>query len=136
MTVLVADDDAVSRALLTEALSQKGLAALAVADGREAWEVIRSRPDIRAAIVNWLMPGMDGYEIFRRIRRIPLRGVGLALLAPRHFLCGVVRQLCPDADVYIAKPFRPDELADAVADIAAMVAPAPGAVVTGQRPGA
>ncbi len=60
MKVLIADDDRVIRRILEAALSEWGYATVAVADGRAAWEALRAPDAPRFAILDWLMPGLDG----------------------------------------------------------------------------
>jgi CheY-like chemotaxis protein len=93
--VLVAEDDPSTRAALAAALSAWGYSAVAVADGAQAWEALRADDPPRLALLNWLMPGLDGLEVCRRVRehhpdaanapppRGLLRRIGAWLPAPR-----------------------------------------------------
>jgi CheY-like chemotaxis protein len=68
--VVVAEDDPVSREILTSLLKKWGYDVIAAADGREAMEALRSQTDPVLAVLDWMMPGMDGPEICRRVREI------------------------------------------------------------------
>ena len=67
MKVLIAEDSAVARAVLENTLTSLGHEWIAAEDGNAAWELfLRSTPDV--VISDWLMPGMDGDELCRRVR--------------------------------------------------------------------
>ena len=68
MKVLIADDDMVSRRLLEATLTRWGYEVVVTHDGIEAWEVLRGADAPLLAILDWMMPGMDGVELCRRIR--------------------------------------------------------------------
>ena len=81
MKILIAEDDAVSRALLEGVLHDWGYEVVSTTDGQAAWAALQ-RPDApRMAIVDWQMPGLDGLELCRRVRTDPLtRSVYVLLL--------------------------------------------------------
>jgi len=69
MRVLIAEDEAISRRLLQRHLEKFGLEVIPAGDGKEAWEIFqREREGIQMVIIDWMMPGMDGIELCRRIR--------------------------------------------------------------------
>ncbi|HXI41019.1 MAG TPA: response regulator, partial [Bryobacteraceae bacterium] len=68
MKILVADDDPIFQMLLTQMLTKWGYDVLVATDGNEAWKHIRSQAGPRLAIVDWVMPGLDGLELCRRVR--------------------------------------------------------------------
>ena len=68
MRILVAEDQLVSRHLLVASLSKWGYEVSAAGDGTQAWEFLRAKDAPQLAILDWLMPGMDGIEIRTRIR--------------------------------------------------------------------
>lgn len=70
MKILAVEDDAVARRVLNQALKQLGHEVYSVADGRAAWRRLRSEP-IRVVVSDWMMPGMDGLELCRKIRARP-----------------------------------------------------------------
>jgi DNA-binding response OmpR family regulator len=66
--VLVVDDDQVIRVLLEERLAAWGYETVLCADGEEGWEAFLATPAVRHAIIDWIMPNVDGLELIRRIR--------------------------------------------------------------------
>ena len=69
-TILIADDDAVSRTVLERTLRGWGHEVIASRDGQEAWEVLRSEDPPKLAVLDWMMPGLEGPEICRRVRAL------------------------------------------------------------------
>src|ERR1035441_5513426 len=66
--VLVADNNPVFQAMLKTMLTKWGYEAVIARSGTEAWHVLESEDAPRLAVLDWMMPGMDGLEICRRIR--------------------------------------------------------------------
>jgi DNA-binding response OmpR family regulator len=110
MKILIADDDPVSRTLLERALTESAYNVVSVSDGTEAWRLLeKGYPKL--AILDWMMPGLDGTEICRRLRQTPtLTPVYVLLLTSRDAKVDVVAGLQAGANDYITKPFNPDEL--------------------------
>lgn len=111
MNVLLADDDPLARAVVTVALRDWGFDVTECADGDAAWDRL-NRPDgPRLALLDWLMPGLDGTEICRRARAAPLlESTYLILLTVRNGREHVIEGLTAGADDYVAKPFDREEL--------------------------
>jgi sigma-B regulation protein RsbU (phosphoserine phosphatase) len=111
MKVLIAEDDRVSLCVLQATLEKHGHEVVAAADGREAWEVLQ-RPDApRLAILDWMMPELDGTEICRRVRALDCpEPPYLILLTARVRKEDVVTGLESGADDYVTKPFDRQEL--------------------------
>jgi len=109
--ILIADDDALTRRLLEKMLEQTGYQVVAVENGREAVECL-SRPDSpRLALLDWLMPGRNGIEVCREIRRHSERPYTyLILLTSKTAKVDVVTGLEAGADDYITKPCDAEEL--------------------------
>lgn len=108
--ILIAEDDAVSRRLLESVLQKWGYDVVATTNGIEAWDVLR-KEDVRLAILDWMMPGMDGVEVCRRVRmREDGNYVYLILLTALSCKDSLVRGLEAGADDYLTKPFDPHEL--------------------------
>jgi PAS domain S-box-containing protein len=107
---LIAEDDLVSRALLVATLQGWGHEVTAADDGSAAWDVIVDHsPDV--AILDWMMPGVDGIELCRRVRTDPAHAFTyLILLTGRTGQDDVTAGLEAGADDYIRKPFNRDEL--------------------------
>jgi len=111
MKILVAEDQAVSRHILAANLRKWGYDVMAVEDGTRAWQVLQSAEAPPLAILDWLMPGMDGIEICRQIRRHPRTEPNyLILLTARRGPEDKVLGLQAGADDYITKPFNREEL--------------------------
>jgi diguanylate cyclase (GGDEF)-like protein len=109
--ILIAEDDPISRRMLSSRLQKWGYEVVATADGNEAWEVM-SRPDAPSlAILDWEMPGLDGPEVCRRVRALEREPyVYVLLLTARTRGEDVVAGLEAGADDYVAKPFEANEL--------------------------
>ena len=111
MRVLVAEDEPVSGRLLEETLSKWGYEVLACSDGSQAWEVLRGEDPPEVAVLDWMMPGVDGPELCRRVRRSPdPTATYLILLTARGRTDDIVEGLDAGADDYINKPFNRQEL--------------------------
>lgn len=110
MDILVADDEIVTRRLLARTLEQWDFTAIEAEDGESAWAILTSRqPPI--AILDWMMPKLDGPELCRRIRQEPsLAHLHVVLLTSRGGRQDVVAGLGAGADDYLVKPFDPEEL--------------------------
>ena len=111
MRVLVAEDEPVSRRVLADALRRWGYEAETTGDGEGAWQRLRGEGAPPLAILNWMMPKMDGVEVCRRVRE---SGSSLPpyiiLLTARGGKEDIVSGLQAGADDYVSKPFDPDEL--------------------------
>ena len=111
MKILVAEDQSVSRHILAANLRKWGYDVTAVEDGTQAWEALQAEDAPQLVILDWLMPGMDGIEICRQIRRSPqTRPNYLILLTARRGQEDKIRGLQSGADDYITKPFNREEL--------------------------
>jgi len=109
--ILIADDDVTSRLVLTGVLKKCGHEVVATVDGSEAWETMR-RPDAPAlAILDWMMPGLAGVEVCRRVRSLQSdQPPYIIILTSRGEKADIVAGLEAGADDYLAKPFDPGEL--------------------------
>jgi sigma-B regulation protein RsbU (phosphoserine phosphatase) len=108
MTILIADDDAVSRCLLEARLKRWGYDVVVTADGASAWRALE-RPDAPdLAVLDWLMPEMEGLEVCRRVRA--LDRTYLILLTVKGAKDDIVAGLRGGADDYVPKPFDWEEL--------------------------
>jgi sigma-B regulation protein RsbU (phosphoserine phosphatase) len=109
--ILIAEDDAIPRRLLQAALVKIGHDVVVARDGAEAWQILQSGDTPRLAILDWLMPGMDGAEICRKVRqRHNGSYVYLILLTSKDRKEDVIAGLEAGADDYLIKPFDPQEL--------------------------
>jgi DNA-binding response OmpR family regulator len=114
MKILVAEDDAVTRKLLESTLSRLRLDVIAVADGNAAWnalETLKGADAPELALLDWMMPGLEGIQILRRLRTTPgFELLYVILLTSRTDKEDVAYGLAAGANDYIAKPFDPSEL--------------------------
>jgi diguanylate cyclase (GGDEF)-like protein len=111
MRVLVAEDNPVVQSLLRSLLTKWGYEVVLVRSGAEAWEVLQQDAGVRLAILDWMMPGLDGIEVCRRVRAQPgNRYVYVILLSARAEQEDIVQALEAGADDYITKPFHAGEL--------------------------
>jgi two-component system cell cycle response regulator len=109
--VLIAEDDVASRSLLGRILTRWGYEVTSTADGVEAWRELQGRDPPRLAIVDWMMPGLDGVELCRRVREADAtRPPYIILLTAREGKHDVVIGLDAGANDYVGKPFDRDEL--------------------------
>jgi DNA-binding response OmpR family regulator len=107
--ILVAEDDAVSRTLISSRLQKWGYNVVVTNDGAEAMAVLRGRDAPSLAILDWSMPGMDGLEICRRLREVDKR-IYIILLTAHGSKENMIEGLRAGADDYLVKPFHAEEL--------------------------
>lgn len=111
MKVLIAEDDAVSLKILQRSIEKLGHERLTAEDGEEAWELYQETPDVDVIISDWMMPGIDGPELCRRIRNEDRSGytyfIFLTALGDKEHL---LKGLEAGADDYLSKPLDRDEL--------------------------
>ncbi len=111
MKILIADDDSIPRRLLHAALVKAGHEVVSTCDGTEAWQVLQAADAPRLVILDWLMPGMDGVEVCRRVRQRDTAPYSyLILLTSKDRKEDLIAGLEAGADDYLTKPFDPQEL--------------------------
>src|SRR5678816_1852168 len=116
MQVLIAEDDRVTGEILVRALQRWHYNTTLVGDGVQALERLSVSAEPTLAILDWMMPGMDGPDVCRRVRQdLPLANMYLLLVTARESRGDVVAGLDAGADDYIIKPFDPEELRARVA---------------------
>ncbi len=111
MWVLAAEDDADERCIIESWLTKWGYEVLAVENGNQAWEVFQHENPPCLAVLDWVMPGIDGVSLCQKIRKsiidFPIYLILLTGLADQD---NIVRGLDAGANDYITKPFDADEL--------------------------
>lgn len=111
MRVLLAEDDAATRKLLTRVLAQWGYEVTVTTDGAEAWAVLQSEDPPPLAILDWMMPEVDGVELCRRVRMCHTASpLYIILLTARDAKQDMVTGLNAGANDYLGKPFHREEL--------------------------
>ena len=111
MKVLIAEDDRVTGELLDRTLRRWNYETTLVADGEDAMAHLAAASAPTLAILDWMMPGLDGPDICRRVRaELPLANMYLMLLTAREARRDLIAGLDAGADDYIVKPFDADEL--------------------------
>jgi CheY-like chemotaxis protein len=111
MKILIAEDDAVSRRLLERKLTMWGYQVVTCQNGIEAWQWLQREDAPSLAILNRMMPGMDGVQICRHVREIKRKNyIYIVLLTARDQKEDIVEGIEAGADDYVTKPFNPHEL--------------------------
>ncbi len=111
MPVLVAEDNPVFQSMLRSLLGKWGYEPLVARDGNEAWRMLESAGAPRLAILDWMMPGVDGVELCRRVRAVRREPyVYILLLTARTDSQDLVEGMEAGADDYLTKPFNAHEL--------------------------
>jgi two-component system, cell cycle response regulator len=111
MKILIADDDPVWRRMIEAMLGELGDEVIALGDGLQAWHALQAQPRPALAILDWVMPGMDGIEICRRVRESKEDPyVYILLLTVKDKKAELAEGFAAGADDYISKPFDPQEL--------------------------
>lgn len=109
--VLIAEDDPVSRIVLERTLRGWGHDVVVTADGTQAWDELKKEDAPSLAVLDWMMPGIEGPELCRRVRALarPVPAY-MILLTAKGCTADVVEGLDSGADDYVTKPFDRSEL--------------------------
>ena len=105
--ILVVDDDAGNRDVLARRLQREGYRVVSAPDGQRALDTIGASP-VDLVLLDVMMPGLDGYEVLRRLKADPaLRSVPVLMISALDEMQSVVRCIELGAEDYLAKPFDP-----------------------------
>lgn len=107
--VLVLEDEANIRGFIVINLRRAGYEVVEAESGEEALEKLAAQKDIRVALLDVMLPGIDGFEVCRRLRANNA-GIGIIMLTARSQEMDKVTGLMTGADDYVTKPFSPAEL--------------------------
>ena len=107
--VLVLEDEANIRSFVVINLKRAGYEAIEAESGEEALAQLKRNPDIKVALLDIMLPDMDGFEVCRRIRAGDNK-IGIIMLTARTQEMDKVTGLMTGADDYVTKPFSPAEL--------------------------
>jgi sigma-B regulation protein RsbU (phosphoserine phosphatase) len=111
MKILIAEDDLTSRTALTAVLKKQGHEVAATVNGAEAWEAMQKPDAPKLAILDWMMPEMDGPEVVRRVRALQTdRPPYIIMLTTKVDKADIIAGLEAGANDYLAKPFDAGEL--------------------------
>jgi diguanylate cyclase (GGDEF)-like protein len=108
--ILIADDEPVSRRLLEGTLVRLGHEVIAVEDGDQALAALLAPDGPRLAILDWMMPGIDGLDVCRQVRQRPTPYTYLILLTSRDQRSDMLEGLDTGADDFLTKPCDAVEL--------------------------
>jgi diguanylate cyclase (GGDEF)-like protein len=111
MQILIAEDDVITRRTLEALLVKWGDAVVVARDGAEAWKILQGDAAPRLAILDWMMPRLDGIQICRQVRqRVEAPYVYILLLTAKGNQEDIINGLEAGADDYLTKPFHALEL--------------------------
>lgn len=109
MRILIADDSIVSRHLLDATLRKWGYDVIVACDGNEAWSILQSENPPKLAILDWVMPGLTGPEVCRRVRASAKEEKDIytyiLLLTSKSQREDLIEGMESGADDYLTKPF-------------------------------
>ena len=107
--VLVLEDESSIRSFIVINLRRAGYDVIEAESGEEALEQLKEHPDTKVALLDIMLPGIDGFEVCRRIRATNTK-IGIIMLTARSQEMDKVTGLMTGADDYVTKPFSPSEL--------------------------
>ncbi|HZR58635.1 MAG TPA: diguanylate cyclase [Terriglobales bacterium] len=112
MRILLAEDSKIYRCLIGGSLKEWGFELVVAQDGPEAWTILQEPETPKLALLDWVLPGMDGLELCRRIRSMQTDGsyIYVVMLTANDKKEHLIQTLEAGADDYLAKPFDPAEL--------------------------
>jgi DNA-binding response OmpR family regulator len=111
MKVLIAEDDTTTRLMLSAVIGRWGFDVTAVANGADALACLLDPEGPRLAVLDWMMPEVDGPEVCRRLRQAPTPSPSyLIMLTSRTSKEDIISGLDAGANDYILKPYHPEEL--------------------------
>jgi phosphoserine phosphatase RsbU/P len=109
--ILIAEDDFTSRTVLTGVLRKSGHDVVETINGAAAWDALRQPGAPALAIIDWMMPEMDGPEVVRRVRTLQCsQPPYILMLTARGEKADIIAGLDAGANDYLAKPFDAGEL--------------------------
>jgi two-component system cell cycle response regulator len=111
-SILVAEDSAVYRRLIEAHLTEWGFDFVSTRDGKEAWKLLMKKDAPRLALLDWVLPEIDGVELCRRLRSRPEDDpyTYTILLTSKNLKQEMLEAMNAGADDFLAKPFDPMEL--------------------------
>ncbi len=111
MRILIAEDDFTSRAALAGVLKKEGHEVVATVNGTEAWQALQQPGAPMLAILDWMMPEMDGLSVVRKVRALQSsQSPYIIMLTTRGEKADIIAGLDAGANDYLSKPFDSGEL--------------------------
>jgi DNA-binding response OmpR family regulator len=111
MRVLIADDDPLIRRMVECIVRNADYDVLLASDGREAFQILQGEDPPKLAIIDWMMPGLDGLELCRTLRGLPTSAPTYVILVTgRDTQEDIVAGFHSGADDYVTKPIRKEQL--------------------------
>ena len=111
MKILIAEDDSFAKLVLERTLTSWGHEVVVVSDGQAAWDILQSPAAPKLAILDWMMPLVDGLEVCRRVRALErTEPTYIILLTAKDHKDDIVTGLESGANDYVTKPFDRREL--------------------------
>ena len=107
--VLILEDEVSIRSFVVINLKRAGYEVVEAGTGEEALELLKTNPDVGVAILDIMLPGIDGFEVCRSIRATDKK-IGIIMLTARSQEMDKITGLMTGADDYMTKPFSPAEL--------------------------
>ena len=107
--ILVLEDEENIRSFVVINLKRAGYQTIEAGTGEDALAALKENPDIKVALLDIMLPGIDGFEVCRRIRAMDNK-IGIIMLTARAQEMDKVTGLMTGADDYVTKPFSPAEL--------------------------
>lgn len=111
MRLILAEDDDTTRAMLAPLLKTWGYEVVAVPNGNEAWKILSAEESPCLALLDWMMPGMSGLEVCRKLRSLNREKPHfLIVLTAKNQSDDVVEAFEAGADDFVVKPYNVQEL--------------------------
>ena len=107
--VMILEDEVSIRSFVVINLKRAGYEVVEAGTGEEALELLKANPDVGVAILDIMLPGIDGFEVCRRIRATGSK-MGILMLSAKSQEMDKITGLMTGADDYVTKPFSPAEL--------------------------
>ena len=110
-TILIAEDDPLAQRVVKDELSSHGYDVLTSADGREAWQIMSRDDGPAIAVLDWMLPSIEGIDVCRMVRKERKADpIYIILLTAKGKREEIIEGLQAGADDYVTKPFDVEEL--------------------------
>ncbi len=111
MKILIADDDPIYRELMSGLLSRWSFDVVLAGDGAQAMRLLSEDRTVRLALLDWMMPELDGYEVCRRLRaQSEYDDLYVVMVTGTRDRDQILQVILAGADDYLIKPFDPMDL--------------------------